>query len=188
MAKVVPGNHSAVLGETEHGEQNAGKAFTARPPGTQGGDSPGRPAGVTVRMDLAAPPADVYPYWTDPEKYARWMGRTARLDPRPGGEYYVQMNDGFAAMGTFVELQRPARVEFTWGWAPGAGRAVLAGPQPDALLPPGASRVRVALQDNNAGTRLCLEHSDLPDDALRAGHLLAWRTYLARLAVVVAGP
>jgi hypothetical protein len=45
----------------------------------------------------------------------------------------------------------------------------------------------VTLQDNNAGTGLCLEHHDLPDDALRAGHLLAWRTYLARLAVVVAG-
>jgi uncharacterized protein YndB with AHSA1/START domain len=142
---------------------------------------------VTVRMDLASPPADVYPYWTDPERYTRWMGHAVRLNPEPGGEYLVQMNDGFAAMGTFVELERPRRVEFTWGWAPGAGRAVLTGPQPDELLPPGASRVRVTLQDNNAGTELRLEHYDLPDDELRANHLLAWRTYLARLAVVVSG-
>jgi uncharacterized protein YndB with AHSA1/START domain len=142
---------------------------------------------VTVEVDLASPPAEVYPYWTDPGRYARWMGRSVRLDPRPGGEYFVQMADGFAAMGTFVELQRPCRVEFTWGWAPGAGQAVLAGPQPDELLPPGASRVRVTLQDGGAGTSLRLEHRDLPDDALRDGHLIAWRTYLARLAVVVAG-
>jgi hypothetical protein len=32
-----------------------------------------------------------------------------------------------------------------------------------------------------------LEHYDLPDNELRASHLLAWRTYLARLAVVVSG-
>jgi uncharacterized protein YndB with AHSA1/START domain len=53
---------------------------------------------VTVRMDLASPPAEVYPYWTAPERYTRWMGRTVRLNPEPGGEYFVQMNDGFAAM------------------------------------------------------------------------------------------
>ncbi len=37
------------------------------------------------------------------------------------------------------------------------------------------------------GTALRLEHYDLPDETLRANHLLAWRTYLARLAVVAAG-
>jgi uncharacterized protein YndB with AHSA1/START domain len=142
---------------------------------------------VTVRMDLACPPADVYPYWTDPGRYARWMGRTVRLSARPGGEYFVQMPDGFAAMGTFVELEQPRLVEFTWGWAPGAGQAVLTGAQPDELLPPGASRVRVTLDDNHGGSTLTLEHHDLPDEALRAGHFLAWRTYLARLAVVASG-
>ncbi len=142
---------------------------------------------VEVEMELAAPPADVYRYWTDPDRYPRWMGRSVRLDPSPGGEYFVQMNDGFAAMGTFLELDPPCRVEFSWGWAPGAGQAVLAGPQEDGLLPPGSSRVRVTLADCDGGTALRLEHHDLTDQALRAGHLLAWQTYLARLAIVVTG-
>jgi uncharacterized protein YndB with AHSA1/START domain len=50
---------------------------------------------VKVEIELAASPADVYPYWTDPDKYKRWMGRSVRLDPTPGGEYFVQMADGF---------------------------------------------------------------------------------------------
>ncbi len=66
------------------------------------------------------------------------MGRSVRLDPRPGGEYFVQMNDGFAAMGAFHELDPPWRAEFSWGWAPGAGQAVLSGPRRDEFLPPGA--------------------------------------------------
>jgi uncharacterized protein YndB with AHSA1/START domain len=115
------------------------------------------------------------------------MGRSARLDPHPGGEYFVQMNDGFAAMGTFSELDPPRRVEFSWGWAPGAGQAVLSGPQQDAVLPPGASRIRVMLADCAGGTTLRLEHHGLAEETLRDGHLLAWQTYLDRLAIVVTG-
>jgi uncharacterized protein YndB with AHSA1/START domain len=142
---------------------------------------------VVVEITLAASPADVYRYWTDPGRYKLWMGCTVLLDPRPGGEFFVQMTDGFAAMGTFVDLTPPHRIEFTWGWAPGAGESVLAGPQPDDLLPPGSSRVKVAITANNEDTSLRLEHHNLPDEILRANHLTAWKTYLARLAVVVAG-
>ena len=142
---------------------------------------------VELEVELDAPPAEVYRYWTEAEKYPRWMGNSARLDPRPGGEYFVQMNDGFAAMGTFGELDPPWRLEFSWGWAPGAGQAVLSGPQQDEVLPPGATRIRVTLADSARGTTLRLEHHGLPDQALRTGHLVAWQTYLARLAVVVTG-
>jgi uncharacterized protein YndB with AHSA1/START domain len=142
---------------------------------------------VVVKAELAARPAKVYRYWTDPDMYPRWMGRSARLDPNPGGEYFVQMNDGFAAMGTFLALDPPCRLEFSWGWAPGAGQAVLNGPQEDGLLPPGASLVRVILADRDGGTALRLEHHDLPNQTLRDNHLVAWQTYLARLAIVVTG-
>lgn len=64
----------------------------------------------------------------------------------------MQMNDAFAAMGTFGELDPPWRVEFSWGWAPGAGQAVpllksapsqhvrrLLAAEKDAVLRPGVS-------------------------------------------------
>jgi uncharacterized protein YndB with AHSA1/START domain len=145
------------------------------------------PEVVELEVELDAPPAEVYRYWTEADLYPRWMGRSARLDPNPGGEYFVQMKDGFAAMGTFCELDPPWRVEFSWGWAPGAGQAVLGASQQDELLPPGASRIRVILADSAGGTTLRLEHHDLADQTLRDGHLLAWQTYLARLAIVVTG-
>jgi uncharacterized protein YndB with AHSA1/START domain len=142
---------------------------------------------VEIEIDLAGPPADVYPYWTVPSRYVRWMGRSVRLDPVPGGEYFVEMNDGFAAVGTFVDVQPPHRIEFTWGWAPGAGQKVLSGPQTDSQLPPGSSRVTVLLEDHGVSTVLQLHHHDLQTETLRSNHRLAWQTYLARLATVVAG-
>jgi uncharacterized protein YndB with AHSA1/START domain len=140
---------------------------------------------VTVRVPAA--PAEVFGYFTDPAQQVRWMGRSARLDPRPGGDYYVEMGDGFAAAGSFLELDPPGRVSFTWGWAPGAGKAVLAGPQDDSLLPPGASRVTVTLVASDDGCRLRLLHQGLPGPALRDAHRVAWRTYLDRLVIVAAG-
>ena len=47
---------------------------------------------VEVEMQLAGSPAEVYRYWTSPDWYRRWMGALVRLDPVPGGEYFVQMN------------------------------------------------------------------------------------------------
>jgi uncharacterized protein YndB with AHSA1/START domain len=44
---------------------------------------------ICVQIDLASPPAEVYRYWTEPDRYSRRMGRTLRLEPRAGGEYFV---------------------------------------------------------------------------------------------------
>jgi uncharacterized protein YndB with AHSA1/START domain len=142
---------------------------------------------VDVEVELAAAPFEVYRYWTESDRYRLWMGRSVRLEAIPGGEYFVEMNDGFAAAGAFLVLEPPRRVEFSWGWAPGAGQAVLTGAQPDNLLPPGSSRVVIELIETQAGTDLHLTHRDLPTRVLRENHLLAWRTYLARLVVVTAG-
>jgi uncharacterized protein YndB with AHSA1/START domain len=142
---------------------------------------------VNVVVEVEAPPHEVYRYWTEPDLYQQWMGRNVRLDPTPGGEYFVEMSDGFAASGRFTALACGRRVEFTWGWAPGAGKAVLTGQQPDDLLPPGSSRVIVTLEPTDPGTTVRLDHLDLADNALRENHLLAWETYLERLAVVAGG-
>ena len=91
------------------------------------------------------------------------------------------------AAGDLQTVEPPHHLEFTWGWAPGADQAVMTGPQRDDLLPPGSSRLVVTLEDRHGATALRLEHRDLANGTLRDNHLIAWETYLARLAVAVTG-
>ena len=87
----------------------------------------------------------------DPEKATRWMGRSASLDPRPGGEYRVEVISGNVACGEFVELDPPHRLVWTWGWEPGS-------PSPVA---PGSTTIEVELVPEGDGTRLLFTHSGL---------------------------
>jgi len=146
-------------------------------------------APVEVTIHVPAAPADVFPYLTDPDRYVRWMGREATLDPVPGGGYRVAMADGFAAAGTFAVLLRPHLVVFTWGFADDEAASHTKGDgAPSAgAMPAGSTRVTVTLQGCGSGTRLTLRHENLPSEELRAAHEVAWNTYLPRLGVVAAG-
>jgi len=64
-------------------------------------------APVEVTVHIAAAPADVFGYFTDPARYVRWMGSEAKLEPEPGGLYRVQMADGMKATGTFLQVESP---------------------------------------------------------------------------------
>jgi uncharacterized protein YndB with AHSA1/START domain len=143
---------------------------------------------VHVSVEVPKTPEIVFPYFTDPTKHVEWMGSQAHLEPTPGGIYALTMGDGFAVGGTFLQVEPPHLLAFTWGWAPGAGRHVRTGPQPDDLLPPGSSRVEVTLTaDNGDATIVTLTHHDLTTDDLRTNHHIAWETYLQRLRTLLAG-
>ena len=101
------------------------------------------------------------------------------LDPQPGGIYRVEMGDRIVARGEYVELDRPSRVVFTWGWE---GQES-SGPNG---VPPGSSRVEVTLEPDGEGTLVRLRHLDLPEET-RQIHGEGWDLYLGRLAVVAAG-
>jgi len=148
---------------------------------------------VEMTLEIAAPPAEVFRYWTDPARYVRWMGATATLDARPGGRYEVAMSDGFRAAGRYTLVDAPHQVAFTWGFAdeeaashtkhqPGEGTAAAA-----SAMPAGSTRVTVTLAAAGEGTRLTLRHDNLPSAELAAAHQVAWETYLPRLAAVAAG-
>jgi uncharacterized protein YndB with AHSA1/START domain len=149
---------------------------------------------VELSVHIPAPPATVFRYLTDPARYIQWMGSHAALEPAPGGAYRVQMADGFAAAGTFTEVEPPHRLVFTWGWADDdAAQHVLHDPADDSggasgdELPPGSTLVEVTLDADNGGTRLTLRHHDLATSELRDAHQVAWDTYLHRLAIRAAG-
>src|SRR6185436_19944931 len=59
---------------------------------------------VELSLHLRAAPERVFPYLTEPERYARWQGVRAELDPRPGGIYRVWMATGTVAVGEYVEV------------------------------------------------------------------------------------
>jgi hypothetical protein len=50
-------------------------------------------------------------------------------------------------------------------------------------MPAGSTLVTVTLKADDGGTRLTLQHHDLPNPELRDGHRFAWQTYLPRLVI-----
>ncbi len=130
---------------------------------------------ITREIRIAARPETIFSFFTDPAKMARWKGRQATLDPRPGGVYRVDINGTYVARGEFVEIVPYRRIVFTWGWE---------GENP--LPPPGTSTVEVVLIPDGDSTIVRLTHRDLPADALDS-HTHGWEHYLARLALVAVG-
>jgi uncharacterized protein YndB with AHSA1/START domain len=132
---------------------------------------------VRREIAIAASPETIWEFLVDPEKATRWMGRSASLDPRPGGEYRVDVISGNVAAGKFVEVDPPHRLVWTWGWEPGS-------PSP---VPSGASTIEVELVPEGDGTRLLFSHSGLPDAEATQKHAHGWDHYLERLAIVARG-
>jgi uncharacterized protein YndB with AHSA1/START domain len=129
------------------------------------------PVRAQIRID--APPERVWEFFTRPEAIVRWMGEHAVLAPWPGGEFTVNIK-GSPVRGQYLELEPPHRLVVSWGYA---------GSQD---LPPGASTLEVRLVRDGSGTRVQLEHRDLPDPEV-PGHAEGWAHYLARLAVAGTG-
>ena len=130
---------------------------------------------VEIEIELTAPPEEVFPYLVDGERYARWQGVRAELDPRPGGIYRVWMDADTVARGTFLEVEAPTRVVFTWGW------------EGNLDVPPGSSTVTITLRPSGGGSVLSLRHTGLPDGATAALHRQGWTMFTSRLEVLVRG-
>jgi uncharacterized protein YndB with AHSA1/START domain len=124
-------------------------------------------------VDIPAPPEAVYPYLTRPEAIMSWMGDYAVLDAIPGGVFHLDIN-GVPVRGRYRELDPPHRLLISRGHA-GSNR-----------LPPGSSTVEITLIATPDGTRLTVEHRDLPPDEA-AQHAVGWPHFLARLTAAAIG-
>jgi uncharacterized protein YndB with AHSA1/START domain len=125
---------------------------------------------VTIDIRAAVEPLIAWSFWVEPGRLTSWMGRTAEVDPRPGGVIRVDYGNGIVMRGTIVELEAPANLAFTWGWE-----------DPTEAVRPGGSLVEVAFLPDGDGTLMQLRHSGLPDDAERASHLEGWDHFRPRL-------
>ncbi|HET6997784.1 MAG TPA: SRPBCC domain-containing protein [Solirubrobacterales bacterium] len=131
---------------------------------------------VEVEARIGASPETVFDFFIEPDKMIQWMGRSAELDPRPGGRFYCDINSEAIASGEYLELDRPNRVVFSWGWN-----------GEDSVTPPGSSKVEVLLQPDGDGTHLRLIHHDLPNAESAEKHGHGWRHYMDRLAASAVG-
>jgi uncharacterized protein YndB with AHSA1/START domain len=133
------------------------------------------PLVVRRETQIAAPPATVFAFMTDPEKILSWMGTEAKTEMHPGGLYLVKGVGSRVARGAFREVVPVHRLAYSFGW------------DGDEEVPPGSGLVEIDLIDRDGGTLLRMTHSGLPNAAQCAGHDKGWAHYLGRLAMAAAG-
>jgi uncharacterized protein YndB with AHSA1/START domain len=131
---------------------------------------------IRREVQIAAPPATVFAFLTDPEKIMSWMGAEATTEVHPGGLYLVKgVGQRNNARGAFREVVPVHRLAYSFGWE---GREE---------VPPGSSLIEIDLVERDGGTLLRMTHSGLPNGAQCAAHARGWAHYLGRLAIAAAG-
>ena len=123
---------------------------------------------LTATVRIAAPPADVFPYFIDPALMVQWIGEWADLRPEPGGKFALDFSKT-PVRGEYVEIDPPQRVIFTWG---------VAG---NDSFPPGSTTVEIVLTADGSDTVVELFHHNLPAEEFDR-HLKGWTAMLDRLA------
>lgn len=126
-------------------------------------------------IEIAAPQATVFAFFTDPDKILRWMGTRATVDPQPGGIYLVSMDDAHTARGHFTEVIPVHRLAYSFGW------------EGSETVPPESGLIEIDLIEKEGGTLVRFTHGGLPDEKERASHEKGWNHYLDRLAIAAAG-
>jgi uncharacterized protein YndB with AHSA1/START domain len=132
---------------------------------------------VRRETQIAAPPATVFAYLTDPQKIVSWMGLEANTEAQPGGLYLVKGvgRRDRTARGAFREVVPVHRLAYSFGW------------DGDDEVSPGSSLIEIDLIDRDGGTLMRMTHSGLPNEASRANHATGWEHYIGRLSVAASG-
>lgn len=129
---------------------------------------------ITKEIFIECRPETLFPFFTDPDKMVRWIGRQILLEPRIGGKYRIDINGNDIALGEYVEIVPYEKIVMTWGW------------QNSEVLPPGTSTVEFRLTPRDNGTYLVLTHSDLPVEKVTSNDQ-GWTHYTHRLRVLAEG-
>jgi uncharacterized protein YndB with AHSA1/START domain len=129
---------------------------------------------VVCEVRVKAAPETIFPFLVDEGRSSRWFGRSASIEPRPGGAYRTEISDEIVAAGEIVEIDEPRRLVLSFGW------------EGNEAVPPGSSRVEITLESDGDETVVRLLHDGLPDGAAQQ-HGDGWDHYLSRLAIVAAG-
>jgi uncharacterized protein YndB with AHSA1/START domain len=108
---------------------------------------------IEIERWIEARPETVFAYFTDPERFQRWQGGDASIEPHPGGSFRVSVggpSDG-VVHGEVLEVVAPSRLVFTWG-----REGITSGYGGLATLLAGPSVVEISLESQRGGTLLRL--------------------------------
>jgi len=122
---------------------------------------------------IKAHPQTVFEFFNDSAQWATWWGTGSTIDPRPGGQVLIRHPNGVEVAGEVVDVSRPQRIVFTYGYVSGTP------------IPVGGSRVTIRLDPHPQGTLLQLTH-EFSEAAHRDPHVQGWRFQLSLFANTVA--
>ena len=116
-----------------------------------------------------ATPERVFHAWIDADALAQWMGpfntktEVHEQDLRVGGTFrWTIYEDGrYPVHGTFLEIDPPHRLRFTWIWDHGDYEGV-------------ETEVTLTMEPQDGGTRLTLRHVNLLDAVAAEKHGHGW--------------
>lgn len=123
---------------------------------------------IVFERVIDATPDEAFRLFTEPERLRRWMGLSASIDLRVGGETRLTVVPGSVNTGQIVEVEPGRRFTWTWGWQGSTDPA------------PGSTTVAVDFESVEGGTRVRLTHSGLGPEAA-AGHGDGWDHFMDRL-------
>jgi len=129
---------------------------------------------------MRAPRSKVFDAFVDETALRAWhcprgmQVTEARCEARVGGAWQLAMQarDGtrFVVGGSYRELERPARLVYTWAWQ--GDNSPMAAMQ---------TLVEIDLVERDGGTELTLRHSGFPAGAARDAHGQGWQSTLNHL-------
>jgi uncharacterized protein YndB with AHSA1/START domain len=127
-----------------------------------------------IRIDRVLPATigRVYDAWTRADLLTRWYCPNptwelkVQADVRVGGDYVVEMGP-HVVRGTYLEVEPPHRLTFSWKWD---------GTDDEP------TKVEVELSEVADGTRMLLTHTGFVDAEDAANHQMGWEPELLRLA------
>lgn len=145
---------------------------------------------LTIRetAHVAAAPAEVYRWFTEPELLLRWFPTEVENRVAKDGDYrfrWQHPDSVYEQRGNFLEVTPGERLRFTWSAIPG-GDAV---PEAHKVRGRIETVVDVRLRAEGEGTRVELEHSGWLDDEViehyRQEHQSGWSFFMGNLRSVL---
>jgi uncharacterized protein YndB with AHSA1/START domain len=118
-------------------------------------------ADVTVERTIPAPPSEVFEAWLDPKIPGTPWHEHQKLivDRKVDGLWYWLTLGNTPHYGRFLEIERPARIRYSWMSANTLGQE---------------SIVTVTFEKKGDDTLLTLVHAGLPNEAMVKAHEKGW--------------
>lgn len=133
---------------------------------------------ITLERTIPAPPGEVFDAWLDPTVAGTlWHGHDKLIfEPQVDRLWYLQTfahrPEGTPHFGRFIQLERPRSLQHSWMSRNTLGEETM---------------VTVRFEKHDAGTRLILKHSGLPNDDSARQHEKGWNSVFNRFLDIFPG-